>query len=194
MRNFKLPILCSYRLWMDQCAVYDGFMTGGCTTLRQGEWEVGGIRLTGAIESMTNSTVAIFGLEETDYQIWNTYPIGSSAKTKSDNFYVLNGQALYFEPSRRESFICIERTSRPKFCRHFRHEQNVSWDLNGIEIRIQATCGKGGRVMVESNCYEPILPDDCKFELSLVNSFVKCCYSFQLNVPLNVIMQQQQQQ
>ena len=146
---------------MDNCAVYDGFMISGCSTLRQGDWEVQGIRLTGTIESMTNSTVAIFGLKDTDYQKWETYGIGQTEKTLADNFYTLNGQAILLDGPVKS--ICVERIDRPKFCRYYRNEQNEIWEYgNGeIEISVKDKC-PDGRKLNEQSCYETLTAADCK--------------------------------
>jgi len=156
---------CSYRLWMDNCAVYDGFMISGCSTLRQGEWEVQGIRLTGSIASMTESTVVIFGLKETDYQKWDTYTIGQSAKTLADNFYTLNGSPILIQNGEVKS-ICVEKMDRPKFCRFYRHEQNEVWGTgNGeIEINVMEKC-PSGTPLVQQSCYETLTVADCKANL-----------------------------
>jgi len=87
---------------MDECVVYDGFMAGGCTKLRQ----IQGICLAGSIRSISTSTAAIFGLKETEYQKLGTYEIGSSTKTLTDNLYVLNGRAVFFANA-SQNFICV---------------------------------------------------------------------------------------
>ena len=74
-------------MWVDNCAVYDGFMEEGCSTLKQGDVSVTGLRLSGSVDSLLNTTAVIVGLKETDYQVWNTFSVGDIVETAANSLY-----------------------------------------------------------------------------------------------------------
>ncbi|XP_021966388.2 uncharacterized protein LOC110861563 [Folsomia candida] len=181
----KLSCVCIsgiYRLWMDNCVVYDGFMDGGCSSLIVAAGEaadtvgvVSRLRFASGLESeeqeWVNSTTAVFSASASrDYESWQAWEVGSRASTTADNFYTTHGDAflLTSTPPR----ICVERKLKDwdEICRYFREENNQLWGPGGIEVQVEENCaapfGAKKIPLRSGSCYNIMRQQDSECTLS----------------------------